>query len=273
MRLSYFTAILLFLLFTGCDNKPISVQLAEVDSLVVAELNDSAYQLVKSLDEKTITNPEDRAHYNLLMTQTSILAGSPLPSDSLLDVAIGYYQQTDNKEKLADAYYYKGINAYNAKDDLLSMTYFKKAEEMAEKGGTLRQRYKIAECISFVNNINGKYDLALNYAKQALLFAKRINNKRWLADAYYRLGDSFSHIGMQDSAVYYFSEMEPYIKEVPESYRPHMLTNLALAYMERDQKKAKILIQEVLHPVRLLYSRTTRLHYDNRPRRKNDEEL
>jgi len=237
----------------GCGGGNVHSQLVEVDSLILSEQHDSAYHLIMLLDKEAITNIEDQSHYQLLMTQISLLVGRPLTSDSQLDSAINYYQQTDNKERLADAYYYKGIGTYTANDALQSMTYLKKAEEMAETGGSLRQRYKIAECISFVNNINGKYDLALNYAKKALQLSKMINNKRWLVDAYYRVGDSYSHTGMSDSAMYYFSKMEPYMQEMSKEERPYMLSNLALAYMDKDQKKAKTLIQEALS-----YKETTR---------------
>ena len=78
-----------------------------MDSLVIAEAHDSAYQTLIAIDERDITTDADRAHYNLLKVQTSYLADKPIPNDSLIDTVISYYEQHVSHEKLADAYYYK----------------------------------------------------------------------------------------------------------------------------------------------------------------------
>ena len=252
MKQIYYIAILLSWLLIGCKNKSVSSQLDIIDSLVVAEQSDSAFQLVRSLDDSRIITPEDRAYYNLLMVQTGFLTNHPFPSDSLLDTAIMFYQHNNNRERLADCYYYKGLSRFYANDSIESMLYYKKAEEAA-KGGSLSQRYKIAEVISFVNSVTGKYEFALEYAKRALELSKAINNKRWLADAYYRVGISFSNIGLADSAIFYFEKTEPYIKYIKKEDKPYFLSNLGLAYMDRNREKAKQYILEALS-----YKETTR---------------
>ena len=109
MKRTFCLISIVALLAFGCQTHRSNKSLVEVDSLVVAELYDSAYQTLMAIDKRDITTDADQAHYNLLKVRTSILIGKPLPTDSLIDSAIAYYEKHVDHEKLADAYYYKAI--------------------------------------------------------------------------------------------------------------------------------------------------------------------
>lgn len=246
MRLSILSLVISALLLTGCGSKSIQPQLAEVDSLIVAELNDSAYHVVLSIDEQGIIKSEDRAHYNLLMTQTSLLANKPLPSDSLLDEAIRYYQEVHDSEHLADAYYYKGASLYLNHDIQQSLLFYKKAETEIGNSGNVRLRYKIAEALSYINSVNSEYKIALSYATKALKLCDDVHNKRWLADAHFRAGMVYSQIEQYDSALYHFHQIEPVLRYVRTDDLPYMLCNLGMVYLNDDPQKAREYFQKSL---------------------------
>ena len=85
------------LLASSCQNRRPNKSLAEVDSLVVAELYDSAYHLVTTKLESANFTPEEQAHYNLLKVQVSYLVNKPLASsDSILNEVISYYEKHIN---------------------------------------------------------------------------------------------------------------------------------------------------------------------------------
>ena len=108
MRRTFCLISIVALLAFSCQTHRSNKSLAEVDSLVVAELYDSAYHLVNTKFEPSYFSPEEKAHYDLLKVQTAYLVNQPLAtSDSILDGVIAYYEQHKNHEKLADAYYYK----------------------------------------------------------------------------------------------------------------------------------------------------------------------
>ena len=116
-------------LLLGCQQGKISQQLSEVNELLVAELNDSAYQKINEIDESAISNPADKAYYTLLKVRSALLVGKPVVSaDSLLDGVIAYYEQNSDKEKLTDAYYYKAYCSFLNKDMEQSFLFHKKAE-------------------------------------------------------------------------------------------------------------------------------------------------
>ena len=125
-----------------------------MDSLIVRDEYDSAYHMVSSLDETVIKNQEDIAHYNLLKVQTAYLVNNILASsDSILNDVILYYKRCHDHDKLAEAYYYKAIAKYYKKEYKSSISLLKEAELLSKQSNNLRQQYKIAEGISFVNGM------------------------------------------------------------------------------------------------------------------------
>ena len=235
------------LLASSCQNRRPNKSLAEVDSLVVAELYDSAYHLVTTKLESANFTPEEQAHYDLLKVQTSILANKPLESsDSILDGVISYYNQHVNHERLADAYYYKAICAYKAKDPQQSIMLYKKAEVEAEQSGSLYQKFKIAEGISFVNGRSANYDLQLTYAKRALELSQVIDKKKLIAFCYYRLGVAYSKMGYEDSVFYSFNKIKPYLQFVDRKDLPTLLTSVGSSLKYSHPNLAKEYLYESL---------------------------
>ena len=213
MKRSFCLISIVALLAFGCQTHRSHKSLAEVDSLVVAELYDSAYHLVNTKFEPSDFSPEEKAHYDLLRVQTSMLVNKPIESaDSLLDGVISYYNQHVSHERLADAYYYKAIGAYKAKNPQQSIMLYKKAELHAKQSGSLYQQFKIAEGISFVNNRCANFDLQLEYAKKALELSKVLGHKNWIAYSLSKIEMAYFKLGMVDSAMYYLNQIPSYIK-------------------------------------------------------------
>lgn len=232
--------------FTGCNHHSISDRLAAIDSLVAEERHDSAWNLLKSINESQMNYAEEKAHYQLLCYQTSYLTSKPLPPDSILDYALAYYQNTQNAEKLADCYYYKAFKISEEKDFKKSIMYFKQAEKYAKIANNVPQQFKIYEAISIINNMCGNFELSLNYGKYVLVLSKRANRKDWMAYSYNRIGLAYINLGKEDSALYYFNKITPYIKYIREEDRPYFLSNLSLAYIDKNPEKSKELLLESL---------------------------
>ncbi len=241
-----FICLLIIGTFTGCNHQSISDRLAAIDSLVAEERHDSAWYLLKYIDESQMENAEDKAHYQLLRYQTSYVTGKPLPPDNILDNALAYYQETQNAEKLADCYYYKAFKISEGRDFQKSIVYFKQAEKYAKIANHVQQLFKAGEAISIINNMCGNFDLSLNYGKYILNLSKRTNRKDWMAYSYNRIGLAYINLGKEDSALYYFNKITPYIKYIREEDWPYFLSNLSLAYIDNNPAKSKELLLESL---------------------------
>ena len=229
-----------FLMLLSCQTGSISKKLTEVDSLVFKEEYDSAYQMISSIDETTIKNQEDQAHYRLLKVQTGYLANKPAAfPDSLLDEVIDYYQKRNNSEKLADAYYYKAYCSFLNNDMKLSILFHKKAEESAKLSNNKRTQFKVYEGISFMNGKCANYALQLEYAKKALNMAQQLNNKKWIAFSLFRVGSAYSNMNIEDSVLFYFNKIEPYTGYMDNKTLPLILSSLGYLLLDKHPSKAK----------------------------------
>ena len=126
MMKKFINLFAVLLMLTACHDMRVSERLNQVDSLVVKEQYDSAYAVLNNMDEAAMTE-EDQAHYSLLLTQLGFISNQPLSTDSLLDLALTYYNKVGNNEKLADAYYYKSYKLLTNEDYPQAIMYCKEA--------------------------------------------------------------------------------------------------------------------------------------------------
>ena len=237
MKPSWVLTLLAMILF-GCSSGQVSTRLAEIDSLVVREQYDSASVMLKDVAEASMT-AEEQAHYYLLATQLGYLTNEPLPSDSLLDLAIAYYNKVGNHQKLADAYYYKSIGSERNTNYSQAILYGKKAESLAMKTDDDRLQFKVLENLSYLNGLCENDQLQLQYAKKALDLAQKAQNKNWIAYSYNKISFAFYNLGQLDSAYYYIEKSVPFMKYVYDFDKTGSLTNIGLLYKDNNPEKAK----------------------------------
>lgn len=239
-KVIYLSAILLML--TACHDMRVSEKLNQIDSLIVKEQYDSAYIVLNDLNETAMT-AEDQAHYRLLSTQLGFITNQPLPTDSLLDLAIVYYNKVGDDQKLADAYYYKSYRSEINGDYPQAIMYCKEAERLAMNTHNYRLKYKIIESLAYLNSFCGKNQLYLMYSKNALDIAKKIQNKSWMMYSYNNIGFAFYNLNQSDSAYYYIEKAIPYLKYVEED-KAVFFMNIGMLYKNANLKKAKFYLEK-----------------------------
>ena len=236
IKVIYLSAFLLLL--AACNDIQVSEKLDYVDSLIVREQYDSACVLLRDVTDTKKTE-EEQAHYYLLATQLGYLTNQPLPSDSLLDLAIIYYNKVENNQKLADAYYYKSFRLWINQNFPKAILYAKEAERLAMGISNPRLQFKITEILSFLNGLCGNDQLQLLYGKKSLAIAQKTQNNNWIVSSYNRIGFAFYNLGQNDSAYYYIERTAPYFEYVYEVDKAVFLMNIGVLYKETDMKKAK----------------------------------
>ncbi len=233
------------ILFFACNDVQVSERLNQVDSLIVKEQYNSACVLLKDVAKAPKTD-EERAHYYLLETQLGYLTNQPLESDSLLDLALNYYSKVGNRQKLADAYYYKSYRSELNKDYSQAIRYGKEAESLAKNINNSHIEYKIVESLSYLNGLCENDLFQLQYAKKALTIARKAQNKKWMAYAYNKISFSFANLGQYDSALVYIEKTIPYLDCVDDLDKIEFLTNIGLLYKGKDSEKAKEFFEKAL---------------------------
>ena len=184
MMKKFINLFAVLLMLTACQDMRVSDSLNQIDSLVVREQYDSACVILNNLNGTAMTE-EDQAHYRLLETKLGFFTNHPLLSDSLLDLAIAYYKEAGNNEKLADAYYYKSYSFEIDNDYPQAILYGKEAEHFAMMTDDIRLQFKAIEKLSYLNGLCENDILQLQYAKKALAIAQKVNNKNWIFSKYW----------------------------------------------------------------------------------------
>ena len=235
----------------GCGGLPTSKELAEIDQLLAAEKNDSAYQIISTYDPASFKNESERAYYNLLMTHAACVTYHFPASDSLINEAIGYYKRTGDKERLADSYYYKGELYFQHEDWTKAIEIYKLAEEQAEQTDNIWLKYKIYDAIGGVNQQSGNYQMCLDYGRKALDYILRIGRRSSICSAYMQIATTFAFLQQTDSAAFYTDKAIPYLKDyqnvVGENIHPDFLSNIGYNYMAAGRyKEAKQYLEQSL---------------------------
>lgn len=220
--------------------------LYKIDSLIVKEKYKLADSVFSTISLHRINTDEDIAHYYLLYTQLSCLLKKPDTLEKLDSIVIPFYTKTDNKDNLAEAYYYKAYKEIVSRNLEKAILYYKKAEDLATKSSNFRLKYKIAESLSYMNQISGNRKLQSDYAHKALLIAKAIQNKEWMAWSYFRIAVANSNLGEKDTSFFYMRKAIPLVKYVNEKDRPIFLTNIALVYKDTHPEIAKQYLHKAL---------------------------
>ena len=233
-------------MLSACDGTRVSEKLDQIDSLIAMEQIDSACMLLKEVAGASMIK-EDQAHYGLLATQLGYITNQPLPSDSLLDLALNYYNKVGNIHKLADTYYYKSARSRINQDYPQAILYCKEAERLADQSKDVRLQFKIAENLAYLNGLCENDLLQLQYAQKSLALAQKVQNKNWIAYSYNKICFAFYNLGQQDSSYFYIEKSKPYIEYVYDPDKAAFLMNIGLLYKEKDKKKAKAYFEESLN--------------------------
>ena len=195
----------------SCDGWPTSQPLVKIESWLTKGKVDYAYHFISKYDATSFQKEDDRAYYNLLMTRAAIERGVYPSSDSLINEAIRYYKLTNNRERLACCYYYKGEYYINLKDWSKAIKIMKLAEEQVIQTKNAWLKYKIYYAIGCINQRCGNYQLGVDYAQKALPYVLQTNNWEDIADIYMQIAENYANIGEIDSAAYYIEKMESYV--------------------------------------------------------------
>ena len=226
------------LMLTACGGTRVSEKLDQIDSLIAREQIDSAGVILNDLKGVGMT-PEEKAHYGLLATQLSYITNQPLSSDSLLEMAFTYYHNVGNKQKLADAYYYKSRKSEMNNNYPQAILYGKEAERLAINTDDTHLQFKIAESMAYLNGLCESKLLQLHYAKKALVLAQKVQNANWMAYCFSNICFAFAKLDQYDSVFYYIERSIPYINDVEESDKADFLTNIGVLFKDDNPQKAK----------------------------------
>ncbi|BEH00228.1 tetratricopeptide repeat protein [Bacteroides sedimenti] len=251
----------LILLFAGivvsCSNEQQSILDIKHTEKLLETRPDSALKLLKQIDPKVLSTSE-YARYCLLMTEALGKNQIPITSDSLISVAVEYFNDKSDKDIKAKTYFYAGWVNQEMQNTKQAMEYFLKAADFAEGDKDYKLQYLIYFYLGDLYFQENLYDSALKMNKQAFKFSKLLGNKNYMVYALRSTALAYSGKGQKDSSIVYYSKA---IDLLPKSDS----VTLATLYNEigdryNDIKKFKQAIQYVDKAISLNPS-SEELHY------------
>lgn len=234
----------------GCGKDRVSERLIQIDSLLTADKVDSAKILLGSIPMSDLQSKKDSAFYYLMQTEIQYRKWIPAQSDSAINYSVSYYQGSSDKEKLARAYYYKGVAILENKEFTEAIYMVKRAEKLADKTDNLLLQHKIYETLSHYNSSAYEKNLALRYAKKAYQVAKNLNDKNRQAIALIYMAGDYHSLGRMDSLAICIQECLPLTNFITDRDKAYLYTRMGELYTDSEPEMAKkyLLKAETIHP-------------------------
>lgn len=205
-KLLLFFLLILTPLFSSC-RKGTHVEnpvLLLADSLMQSR-PDSSLCLLEQIPEPQTIKGADRALYNLLLTQAKYKNYILLRNDSSIQIAIDYYKNNGDKERLAKSYFYLGCVYLEQEELPIAIDFYLKAvNTMPERKDSifLSMIYShLGDCYN-AQNLN---QTAINMYKKGYYLCMRHDSVRicyFLKD----IGDAFLLRYQLDSTYYYYQQ-------------------------------------------------------------------
>ncbi len=165
---------------------------------------DSALLLLNQLPHPERLYGKQCADYALLLTQArdkNFL--DSLQSDSLIKLAVDYYQDSDDKVRAGKALFYYGKVTALQYNDTIAMQAYLNAHTKLEKTKEYKLQALILEYIGRINDDRGMYDMALeNYRKSAKYYYLAADTLGAIYD-YRNIAWIYDIKGENDSASWY----------------------------------------------------------------------
>ena len=183
---------------------------------------DSALILLNKIVPSSLST-EEYAHYCLLMTQVRDKNGLPLTSDSLISIAVEYYNDKKDLATKAKAYFYAGRVNLDMQNTKQAMEYLLRAADFADNSKDYKLQYLIYYYLGDLYFNENLYDSALKMDQQAIYYSRLLNNKSFMVYALRNAALAFSGKNKNDSSIAYYQRA---LKILPKSDTTTLVTLL-----------------------------------------------
>lgn len=168
---------------------------------------DSALLLLNQISHPENLRGKQRADYALLLTQArdkNYL--DSLQSDSLIEFAVDFYRDSNDRIRAGKALFYYGKVAALQKDEKVAMQSFLDAQEKLENTNEHRLKALIQEYIGYLNEDRKMYDMALENYRRSVDYYRGASDSLGVAYIYRNLAWIYERKNNNDSVTWYVTE-------------------------------------------------------------------
>ncbi len=226
-QLPFLILYLLLGLAMGCDHQhTFNRVLVEADSLVEQQA-DSALHLLENIPDVMNKGDEsNRAYYTLLLMQAKYKCYESAPSDSLINAAVHYYEQTGNASLLCRAYYYRAMTFYEQGRHEEALLLLKKGEDLAIHNHDTLYMAKYHESLCVVNDDARYDDMMLRYAQLALRDNRQLGDTSAIIRNLSQISNALYRLGKQKESKDSILKVLPLLHQMNTISKSYILTNI-----------------------------------------------
>ena len=187
----------------GCGGHPhYDTRLTAADNLLKQDM-DSTLTLLEAINLGSLGNEADRAYHALLLTEARYRCYIPATSDSLINVALDYYERHgEEREKLTRAYIYKGAVIEELGQYREAMQYYKQALSQAAPDDYFNQGYIRLRMGNIYRNNLVADSADITMFKEALNYFKQEPDSFYMVTCLAEIGSSYGKNNL-DSVLHY----------------------------------------------------------------------
>lgn len=233
MKHTLILALLLILTSTACEHRtPITSVFAEAESLMYTH-PDSALTLLQAIPNPEQLTGQAQADYALLLTQAKSRNQIYATSDSLIRIAVDYYQNSDEMEQKAKSLLYLA-DVYMDMERYADATLpLKQAEELMEHVPDRQMQTMIYSNLGFLNRKAGDYEQAFSYYKKALAINRANQDSERIVSNLVNIMN-LPIPEFADSAENYIHQLEQEVTSARPELQSKTYNNIGVYYLKQD---------------------------------------
>ncbi len=165
------------LALSGCTESETARSLNRAEA-VMEEHPDSALAILGAIPSADVNSSADRALHALLLTQAQIKNGHIVDNDSLINIAVRHYSDSDDSPRLMKSLFYKAQVEYNRGDMAAAIVPAIRARELATEFNDSYWRAKAAELMADIYSVTHYKSEAVKYTEEAAEHYKKAGKAR-----------------------------------------------------------------------------------------------
>ncbi len=165
------------LALSGCTESETARSLDRAEA-VMEEHPDSALAILGAIPSADVNSSADRALHALLLTQAQIKNGHIVDNDSLINIAVRHYSDSDDSPRLMKSLFYKAQVEYNRGDMAAAIVPAIRARELATEFDDSYWRAKAAELMADIYSVTHYKSEAVKYTEEAAEHYKKAGKAR-----------------------------------------------------------------------------------------------
>lgn len=199
-RIVGFIMIFIFIgCFCQCSDK-IDYTLKQAE-LIMTEMPDSALNLLQSIDKNSLNSDRQKALYALLLSQALDKNYIDITDDSIISIAVNYFEYNDEPHYAMLAHYYNANIASNANRYSDCIIECMKAENIAKSLNDNFYLGMIYRQYAYIHNHTCNYIDELNYNKLSYNYFCKTNKVEHIKYAYLDLATSYNNTKQFDKSI------------------------------------------------------------------------